>query len=134
MNRYDRGSKKITNYDSSFGFPGRSTWTAANSRDGVLWIATEDQQLFRLDPFRRPVSNIFEDVPVSDILADKDGSIWASTLGKGLLHFDQHKQLMNHYTIDKIYNDPNKDTVNCLYSDGSDSIWLATKTQVSVFQ
>ena len=133
MNRYDTGSKKITNYDSSFGFPGRSTWTAANSRDGVLWIATEDQQLFRLDPFRRPVRNIFEDVPVSDILADKDGSIWASTLGKGLLHFDQHKQLMNHYTIDKIYNDPNKDTVNCLYSDGSDSIWLATKTQVSIF-
>jgi hypothetical protein len=34
INRYDTGTKKITHYEHSFGYPDSSSWNAFQSRDG----------------------------------------------------------------------------------------------------
>jgi ligand-binding sensor domain-containing protein len=71
-------------------------------------------------------------VPASR-LADRDSTLWVATQGKGLLQYDQHMKLLNHYPIETTNRQPNHDSVSCLYTDGGDSIWMATKTQVKIF-
>ena len=56
INRYNPFTKKMTHYDSTLGFPDRSGWNAFLSRDGVLWISTEQGNLYRVEPFRKTVS------------------------------------------------------------------------------
>jgi ligand-binding sensor domain-containing protein len=58
INRYDRLTKKFTHYQSGNGFPDNSGWCAFTSSDGVLWVSTEENNLYRADPFLRKIDNI----------------------------------------------------------------------------
>jgi streptogramin lyase len=51
INRYDPETKKVTRYQSSFGFA--TSWTAFATSDGIFWISTIGGELFRTDPFKR---------------------------------------------------------------------------------
>jgi streptogramin lyase len=55
INRYDTGTKKFTHYQSSNGFPDNSGWCAFTSSDGVLWLSTEENNLYRADPFLKKI-------------------------------------------------------------------------------
>ena len=57
LNRYDTLTKKITHYQGSNGFPDNSGWNGYQSRDGVLWITTEEANLYRVDPFQQPINH-----------------------------------------------------------------------------
>ena len=94
------------------GFPDNSGWNAYQSRDGVLWITTEEANLYRVDPFRQPINHTKTDGSfgggnggTSSILEDKNGFLWVGTWGHGLLKFDQQKRLVH-----KFENDPSDPT------------------------
>lgn len=87
INRYDYKTNKVTNFKKSNGFPDISGWNAFNSRDGVMWICTEDENLYRIDPAKR--SPVKHDAPVINAYSeDKNGILWAATDGSGIWKFD----------------------------------------------
>jgi class 3 adenylate cyclase/ligand-binding sensor domain-containing protein len=102
INRYDKETKKITHYKGSNGFPDNSGWNAFTSRDGVVWITTEEDNLYRTDPFHKSIYSIPTVNLASNFLEDKNGYLWVSTGGNGLLKFDQHKNLVQQYKHDPL--------------------------------
>ncbi len=55
INRYDTGTKKITHFgnnaDGSGSFRDNSGWWANASKDGLIWISTQEAHLYRVDIF-----------------------------------------------------------------------------------
>jgi signal transduction histidine kinase/ligand-binding sensor domain-containing protein len=101
MNRYDPASGKVSHYFNSNGYPDSTTWNAYVSRDGVLWITSEDDHLFRLDPFHKRVDSIFTaGVTPMNFLEDRNGFLWVGTLGQGLLKFDSNKKFLRQFKHD----------------------------------
>jgi signal transduction histidine kinase/ligand-binding sensor domain-containing protein len=134
INRYDTGTKKITHYDSSYGFPGRSVWNTFRSKDDVLWLTTQEDKLYRVEIVPKTIRSIDLDCPVSSILEDKNGFIWVGTEGKGLMQFDQNKKLIHQFKNDA--SNPFslfKDSVHCLLQDSGDSIWLGAEGGPEIF-
>ena len=97
INRYDTGTKKITHYEHSFGYPDSSSWNAFQSRDGELWISTQDNNLYRVDPFHKTIHSITTGDEAWNFKEDKQGYLWVSTRGSGLFKFDQQLNLIQQF-------------------------------------
>lgn len=134
INRYDTLTKKITHYEGSHGFPDSSAWNAFVSRDGMLWLSTQSDRLYRAGPFAKHINSIRLGVQVNSFLEDKKGYVWAGTHTMGLLQYDQQMNLVNRYQNDaanqfSFFNDK----VTCLDQTNGDSIWLGTSEGVVIF-
>ena len=132
--------KKNYALSGSNGFPDNSGWNAYQSRDGVLWITTEEANLYRVDPFRQPINHTKTDGSfgggnggTSSILEDKNGFLWVGTWGHGLLKFDQQKRLVH-----KFENDPSDPTslfdnaVLFIFQEQEDTLWICTDRGISI--
>ena len=68
-------------------------------------------------------------IPVNDVVQDKDGELWIATNGEGLLHYDSdvfcHIDLGN--AGEAAY------TVNKIFQDSSNRIWIGTKDGLYVY-
>jgi len=136
INRYDPVKKKITHYQSGNGFPDSTCWTSFLSRDGVLWISTENSELlYRVDPSQGSTISSISTVDVArDFVEDRQGYLWVATRGNGLLKYDQHKNLIKQYK-----NDPsnplslNDNRVNSLFQNQDDIIWVGTWKGLQIF-
>ena len=102
INRYDPTTKKITYFKNSNGFPDSSGWNAFTSRDGEVWITTEDRKLYRTDPFFKPIRSIPTENLADHFLEDREGYLWVSSAGNGLLKFDHNKKLVQHFKHDPL--------------------------------
>ena len=68
------------------------------SRDGVLWISTQESKLlYRVDPFHKSIHSIPTVNQAFSFLEDKEGYLWVGTVGNGLLKYDQHKNLIQQF-------------------------------------
>jgi len=141
INRYDPVTKKITHYEAGNGFPDSTCWNGFISRDGVLWISTEDSKLlYRADPFHKSIYSIPTVNPAFSFLEERDGNLWVGTGGSGLLKFDKHRNL-----IQQLKNDPSdpfisfissntaKNVVACLIQNQGDTILAGTGNGVRIF-
>ena len=134
INRYNPLTKKITHYEGSHGFPDSSAWNAFISRDGMLWLSTQQDHLFRAGPFPRAINNINPGIQTNSFLEDKEGFLWTGTKYKGLLQYDKQKKLVQHFK-----NGPSNQfnyfntAVNCLVQNKEDSIWIGTDDGVVIF-
>jgi signal transduction histidine kinase/ligand-binding sensor domain-containing protein len=135
INRYDTASKKITHYELSNGFPDKTGWMAYTSRDGVLWISTQENNLYRIDPFRKKINNIIiGGNGVGDILEDKQGSVWIGVGEKGLLEYDSNLKLIQEFkNIPSDTFSLHNNIIFQLFQNQKDSIWLCTVSGVEIF-
>jgi signal transduction histidine kinase/ligand-binding sensor domain-containing protein len=127
--RYDPISNRMTNYSSSNGFPDKSAWTAFVSRDGTLWISTEEEHLYRVDPFYKTITG----TPTSDqpysFQEDNAGFLWVGTTGGGLLKFNKYGELLNqfkHKPSEPISLFDAKNNVLSLFHSLGDTMWIGT--------
>lgn len=129
INRYDAGTKKITQFQNSNGFPDVTGWCSFTSRDGVLWIATEEANLFRVDPFLKTIDNVFIDngVVVSSFLDGNNETIWVGTDGAGLMQYNQENKLIQQFKME-LNNSVGRPSVSIssLFQPIENSIWLGT--------
>lgn len=81
---------------------GLSLLDAYQDADGIFWLATNGEGLYRWDPKsnRAKQFNITDGFP-SDVLyrieADQKGKLWISS-DNGLIHFDPHRYTVNTFT------------------------------------
>lgn len=93
-------------------------WSIAQDAAGALWVATEGKGLIRVAGGRTTAftkKNGLADDTVYAVLTDRDGSIWAGTLG-GLSHI--RGSAINNYTVG---------SVKTLYQDRAGTLWLGTR-------
>ncbi|HZI54545.1 MAG TPA: two-component regulator propeller domain-containing protein, partial [Chitinophagaceae bacterium] len=134
INRYDTKTKKITHLENSNGFPDTKSWNTFTSKEGELWITTENANLFRVDPFYKPLTNIPINNLVSNFLEDDEGYLWVSTRGSGLLKYDQHNKLIRQYkhepsdSFSMIGNN-----AGALFQNEKNTIWVGTDIGLRVF-
>ncbi len=92
--RYDPVTKEITKYRSeksrSGGFTDSTSWCAFSSRDGTLWIATERNNLFRVDPLQTSFSAVSLNDLIYAFAEDPPGTLW--TGGSSMAKIDLHKK------------------------------------------
>ncbi len=124
MNRYDPESKKITHYYNSSNFPYTGVWNAFTSKDGVFWIATEQDAVVKVDPFTKSLPNVDISAPATEIIEDKNGDLWVGSFGNGLFRFDKHKKELAHYSQHSTptLNLPDN-LVIALFENQDNSIW-----------
>ena len=128
MNRYDPASGKVAHYINSNGYPDSTSWNAFVSRDGELWVTTENDNLFRLNPFNKRVDSIYTAgaTPMNS-LEDREGFLWVGTMGKGLLKFDASKKLIFQFRPDS--SDPKnliRENVPALFQDRDSSMYVGS--------
>ena len=134
MNRYDTGTKKITHYEKSNGFPDGRVWNAFTSREGELWITTEDDALYRVNPFYKSIHSIRIDRGATDFAEDKDGYLWVGTDENGLLKYDRNKNLIQQFK-----HDPSNpfslfdNDVFSVFHNGGDTIWVGAGPGLRIF-
>jgi signal transduction histidine kinase/ligand-binding sensor domain-containing protein len=133
LTRYDTGTKKITRYENSNGYPDSTSWNAFTSRDGELWITTERDNLFRVDPFHKTIDSISTVNDAWNFLEDKQRNLWVGTQGGGLIKFDQQLHLVKQFK-----HDPADSTslpsnhVGALFQNHENMIWVETEKGIRV--
>src|SRR5436190_2463127 len=140
LNRYDPSTEQISHYENSNGFPDSSSWSGFKSREGVLWFSTQEDNLFRADPFHKNLRRLSASDPkLSSIerrglLEDTEGNLWVATKGAGLLQYDPTQKLMRRFTYDSrdafsLHND----SIISLFQNQKDTIWVGTEKGVAIF-
>jgi signal transduction histidine kinase/ligand-binding sensor domain-containing protein len=134
ITRYDPTTEKISLYANGNGFPDTSGWTGYISRDGVLWIGTDDSRsLYKGQTLFKPIPIIYTGNEVHDFMEDGKGGLWVGT-NKGLLQMDQQKRLIHRFSHDP--SDRSSlidDLAGRLLHARSDTIWIGTDSGVEVF-
>ncbi|HKC36002.1 MAG TPA: two-component regulator propeller domain-containing protein, partial [Chitinophagaceae bacterium] len=125
--RYDPLTKKIMHFIADE-FPDSTTWAAFTSRDGTLWIATENSTLlYRVDPFHKSITHISTGETANSFAEDKNGYLWAGTEGNGIFKFDQNNNAIAHFThnpLDPLSLPENHNMISAASND--DKIWAGS--------
>lgn len=128
-------SRAITQYvhrawEIEQGLPQNSVEAIAQSRDGYLWLGTQEG-LVRFDGVR--FAEIGSDnTPgmidefVTALLEDRQGNMWIGTWGGGLARLSGGK-VNRLTTADGLASD----TILCLYEDATGALWIGTDSGLS---
>jgi len=127
INLFNPETKKLTHLEHSNGYPDSSSWNISVSKDGEVWIATENATLYRCEPIEKPISSIQIGTTAMGFLEDLDGFLWVGTLGQGLYKFNQQNQIVRQFKQDP--SKPNGMTginVPGLFQKSKEAIWVGT--------
>ena len=126
--------KAITQYiqtawNTNAGLPQSSVHSIAQTKDGYLWLATE-QGLARFDgvrftAFNHRNSKSFPSDYVTALLASRDGSLWIGT-DSGLMHLQSG--VFQTYTPGSGLTG---ESISALFQSGDGSLWIGTEAGVS---
>ena len=110
-------------WQSAQGLPQNSVLAIAQTRDGYLWLGTEEGVArfdgARFATFEKDHTGLQHNTQA--LLATSDGGLWLGTLGSGLAHIKDGK-VERFTTKDGLSNN----SVRALYEDGSGALWIGT--------
>lgn len=120
----------IQKWDATQGLPQNSIQALLQSRDGYLWIGTQEG-LVRFDGahftvFDKTNTAAMARSDVRSLLEARDGSLWAGIYGGGVLYLKGDEK--RAYAVkDNLAGD----SVLSLAQDGSGAVWVGTETGLS---
>jgi len=136
LSRYDTGTRKITRYESSNGYPDKGCFQSYLSRDGVLWLTSTDLSsfLYRVEPSIKKLDNIITGTFTSVVYEDKQGILWAAGYLTGLLQYDLNKNLIRQFNSDATDSfNLLKTGINSIFQNQRDTLWLCTNHGILFF-
>lgn len=143
LNRFDPKRKVFTHYMDSpevlDDVPCRHLKCQYHDRYGNVWVGTDHSGLYCINAATKEWkqytntngdSRGLNHETVTDITEDAKGDLWVSTLGGGVSILDRKKQSFRHFTAgDKDWS-LLTNSVNCLYRDGTGSMWVGTRNGI----
>ena len=116
VNRYDTATKKITHYgnnaDGSGTFRDNTSWWANASRDGLIWISTQEAHLYRVDIFNNYFP-VFETGfgGINSFYQEEPDVLWLAT-NNGLIHKNIREGTFRRFTTES--TDPGNTRINSI--------------------
>jgi ligand-binding sensor domain-containing protein len=117
-------SPVIRSWGTEAGLPQNTVNAILQTRDGYLWLGTEDG-LARFDGVRFKIFSLKEGLPsvsITALLEDHEGTLWIGTAGAGLCCIKQGRIEI----ISGSDNQPGSDTIQSLQEDSTGRLWVGT--------
>jgi ligand-binding sensor domain-containing protein/signal transduction histidine kinase len=114
----------IRTWDTGAGLPQNTVNAIVQTRDGYLWLATDDG-LARFDGVHFKTFGREQGLPsvdISSLFEDHQGVLWIGTSGYGLCRLNQGMVEI----ISGASRQPGSDTINCLQEDRTGRLWVGT--------
>jgi len=129
ITRYDPSSSLLTRFNNSNGYPDDTSWNGFVSSDGVLWIASQKNEMYRVNPIRKVVESKDLKVGVSRFLPNEDGTFWVAAAG--LLQLSESGNILKSFTIHQ--KNGNKAGLIDVHRENEELLWLGTINGVFIF-
>ena len=118
-------------WQSEQGLPQDRVRALAQTRDGYLWVGTDDG-VSRFDGVRFVSFGLPEGLPsgpVRTLLGDSDGTLWIGSVGEGLIHWQA-----GHLTTITMADGLPSDSISALAEDNEGRLWIGTDTGLALWQ
>ena len=118
---------------SSEGLPQNSVQTILQTRDGYLWLGTQEG-LVRFDGvtftvFNRQNTKGFNRSDVRALFEDRSGTLWIGTFGGGLTRLKDGK--FTSYSVREGLSD---NFVSVIYQDQEENLWIGTQRGIDLWR
>ncbi|NEU09478.1 hypothetical protein GZH53_14225 [Flavihumibacter sp. R14] len=90
-----------------------------------LWISSVNNGIYIVEPDGKTISHHLAKKVISQIMEDRDGNIWVTTLGSGLIILPANTENVLQYTTGAGLFE---NTVYSVVKDGSGQLWLGMKS------
>lgn len=127
---YYSAAERITAKD---GLPETTIFSMAKDQRGFLWFGTPTS-LIRFDGYeyqsysdRESLDRQLKTSGAGNIFIDSKNRLWVGTWGEGLVVYDEHMQLLNHFVHQK--NTPGtlgSNKIQVVFEDSRGDIWVGT--------
>jgi signal transduction histidine kinase/ligand-binding sensor domain-containing protein len=99
---YDPDTKTIKRFTSDDkkrpgGYPDNGTFTSYISKEGVIWIANDYSELFRIDPLKTGFSEVKMNGTVYRFIEDSSGNLLMTTEREGLIIINKKTNAKNSF-------------------------------------
>ena len=136
--RYDPKTKKTDHFginaDKSSGFKDNSAWWAYNSPDGLLWVCTQENNLYTIDIYTSNIPHYkIDSVGVNAFYEESPFVLWYGT-DNGLVRKDSKNGTIRRYRNEP--SNPNSlsnNIVGTIVKDNEGYLWLATQGGLNRF-
>jgi ligand-binding sensor domain-containing protein/signal transduction histidine kinase len=113
------------------GLPEDLVRTIAQTRDGYLWIGTDDG-VARFDGVKFVSFSLPEGLrsgPVRTLFGDSHGALWIGSVGSGLIRLQD-----DHFTTFTIKDGLPSDSITALAEDSEGHLWIGTDSGLTVWE
>lgn len=96
------------------------------SRDGVVWLGTWSDNLYTIDPLRKPIPHVSVNSSVWSVFEDRNEDLWIGT-SDGIVVMNKNKKVKNLFGYDSLaieYTDASH--VIGINQDSKGTIWVGT--------
>ncbi len=132
INRYDPVTKKTTHFgndaDNSGQFIDNSGWCILASPDGLVWLSTQETNLYKIDLYNINIPQIIENTFVSCFFQESASVLWIGT-GKGLLRQNLKDGTTREFAHDPLNpNSLSDNNITKIIKDKQGIMWLGTES------
>lgn len=136
LNRYDPARGKITHFgdrkNTPEDFGDNSCWWAYTSREGVLWMSTQLNNLYRIEPAHLTIPHTSVGSACTSFFEDPNKDLWVGTYA-GLYKYRSNK-ILKHFVHDpRKANTISSNDVNEIYKDRQGRMWVGTSDGLNLY-
>jgi ligand-binding sensor domain-containing protein len=121
-NCFNPKTGKTTHYQSEIN---GSAWMAYASREGIFWLSTISGELYRIDPFRKPISFNVTNDPVNTFYQESNGNLWIGT-ANGIFITENEKNNTNRYPQQIQNYSIARNYVSIIKEDRKGNVWIGS--------
>jgi signal transduction histidine kinase/ligand-binding sensor domain-containing protein len=105
VSRLDPNTQKITRYheegEGETKFKDDSGWISYTSRDGVLWISTQLNNLYRINPSQKEIPHTDMGTQVNSFIEEAPGILWMGS-ETGIIRYDRESKIIQKHLLDTL--------------------------------
>ncbi|WP_430812467.1 MULTISPECIES: ligand-binding sensor domain-containing protein [unclassified Carboxylicivirga] len=115
--------------------------TIMEDASGLLWVGTQQNGLFKIDrkPTKFSTIGLHDDVEYpmdcydfTAVFVDEHSNLWLGSAQQGLYWINRANRQFRQYTIYPPFVSRNDPSVNTIYKDSKDKIWLGTEEGIFI--
>ena len=133
INRYDPVTKKTTHFgnnaDNSGQFIDNSGWCILASPDGLVWLGTQETNLYKIDLHNINIPQIIENRGVTGFIQESASVLWVGFYEEGLVRQNLKNGTTREFVHDPLnLNSLSNNNITRIFKDSQGIMWLGTES------